>query len=125
MAMILQLFFLSFIIHYFFNNTSYFIYTLYSISETGPVTYKNSSAGALFVQEISKLNANGGGDCPELTMAGILNALYEGPDWGSPLYVFTDASAKDGTKENIKEVKMMAELQGNTINFFTTGKKSD
>lgn len=94
---------------------------LKSLTATGPVTFKNSSAGALFVQEISKLYAHGGGDCPELTMKGILNALNGQPDWGSPLYVFTDASAKDGSKENIEEVKKIADLQGNTINFFTTG----
>ncbi|KXJ20080.1 Hemicentin-2 [Exaiptasia diaphana] len=55
-------------------------------------------------------------------MTAILDALHEGPDWGSPLYVFTDASAKDDSRTNIEEIKEMAELQGNTINFFTTGK---
>jgi hypothetical protein len=76
----------------------------------------------MFVDAISKLKATGGGDCPELTMQGILDALNEGPDWGSPLYVFTDASAKDATPENIDEVKLLAKYLGVTINFFTTGK---
>jgi hypothetical protein len=54
-------------------------------------------------------------------MKGILDALYQGPDPGSPLYVFTDASAKDATPENIEEVKSMAKFLGKAvINFFTT-----
>lgn len=74
------------------------------------------------MKAVSKLKARGGGDCPELTMKGILDAMYQGPDWGSPLYVFTDASPKDATPENIAEVKSMAKYLGVTINFFITGK---
>ena len=43
------------------------------------------------------------------------------PNYGSPLYVFTDAIAKDYTKENLEEVLLVAEENGITINFFTTG----
>jgi hypothetical protein len=55
-------------------------------------------------------------------MQGILDALNEDPDPGSPMYVFTDASAKDATPKNIQEVKTMAKYADNVaINFFTTG----
>ena len=43
------------------------------------------------------------------------------PKYGSPLYVFTDATAKDYTKENLEEVLWVADETGITINFFTTG----
>lgn len=42
--------------------------------------------------------------------------------FGSPMYVFTDADPKDDTKENIEEVKLLAEESEITINFLTTGK---
>ena len=38
--------------------------------------------------------------------------MAAGPNYGSPLYVFTDASA---TKENIDEVLLWAEEMGITI----------
>ena len=44
--------------------------------------------------------------------------MAAGPKYGSPLYVFTDASA---TKENIDEVLLWAKEMGITINFFATG----
>ena len=47
--------------------------------------------------------------------------MAESPNYGSPLYVFTDATAKDYTKENLEEVLSVAEENGITINFFTTG----
>ena len=74
-----------------------------------------------FVQAINALNAHSGGDCPEYTFQGILNALGQGPRFGSPMYVFTDAGPKDATPENIEEVKMLAEADKITINFLSTG----
>ena len=74
-----------------------------------------------FVKAIQALTANGGGDCPELTFQGLLNALYDSPRWGSPMYVFTDATAKDATADKIDEVEYLAEQDGVTINFFLTG----
>lgn len=47
--------------------------------------------------------------------------MAESPKYGSPLYVFTDATAKDYTKENLEEVLWVADENGITINFFTTG----
>ena len=74
-----------------------------------------------FVQAINALNADKGGDCPEYTFQGILNALGQEPRYGSPMYVFTDAGPKDATAENIEEVKMLAEKDKITINFLSTG----
>lgn len=85
------------------------------------MVYKNSSQGDQFVTEINKLRAHDGGDCPELTFKGILDAMNFSPLPGSPLYVFTDASAKDDTPENIIEAVTYAQVKGLTINFFTTG----
>lgn len=80
-----------------------------------------------FVKAINNLRVNGGGDCPEYTFTGMLEALYQDPQWGSPMYVFTDAGPKDATDENIEEVKLLvsAEEYGVTINFFTTGECND
>lgn len=77
-----------------------------------------------FVKAIQALTATGGGDCPEKTFQGLLNAIYKSsqPRWGSPMYVFTDASAKDATAENIDEVEYLVEDYGITVNFFLTGK---
>jgi len=85
------------------------------------VVYKDPLQGDQFVTEINKLRAHGGGDCPELTFKGILDAMNSSPLPGSPLYVFTDASAKDDTPENIAEAVTFAQATGLTINFFTTG----
>ena len=91
------------------------------IAGTGPVTYRSSAQKNQFVTDIQKLRAHGGGDCPELTFKGILDAMAESPNYGSPMYVFTDATAKDYTEENLEEVLLFAEENGITINFFTTG----
>lgn len=95
---------------------------LYSTFEgTGPVTYKSDTERTQFVSAIDALHAHGGGDCPELTFKGILDGMAESPNYGSPLYVFTDATAKDATDDNIIEALEFADLNGITINFFTTG----
>ena len=67
------------------------------------------------------LRAHGGGDCPDLTFKGIQDALAAAPMYGSPLYVFTDATAKDHTRHNMQEVLSIAMAYGININFFTTG----
>ena len=72
------------------------------------------------MKAINRLRAHGGGDCPELTFKGILDALAASPKYGSPLYVFTDAKAKDYTTDNMEEVLAFAEALGININFFVT-----
>ena len=66
-------------------------------------------------QAISELKATGGGDCPELGMTGILNALSLAvPD--SNVIVLTDASPKDVEKQD--EVIGNATELRNSIHFF-------
>ena len=86
---------------------------------TGPVTYRSGSERSLFVSDIDGLRASGGGDCPELAFTGMLNALEEGPEYGSPMFVFTDASAKDANSLNKAALKASADLSDITITFFT------
>ena len=61
---------------------------------TGPVIYRSESQRSTFLSDIDGLPAIGGGDCPELAFTGMINAFDEGPKYGSPMFVFTDASAK-------------------------------
>ncbi|PFX21151.1 von Willebrand factor A domain-containing protein 7 [Stylophora pistillata] len=90
--------------------------------KSAAIVKEQSNAGE-FVKAINALKAYGGGDCPEYTFKGMLEALNLMPEWGSPMYVFTDAGPKDASDLHIEEVKFLAgsaEL-GVTINFFTTG----
>ena len=58
----------------------------------GPVTV-TTDANAL-INALNGLSASGGGDCPELSQAGMLGALAA-TDEGGDLFMFTDASSKD------------------------------
>ena len=60
-------------------------------------------------------------------MKGIRDAINFGPKYGSPMFVFTDASAKDGDAPNVRSVKMAADKNGVSLNFFMnpTGCKGD
>ncbi|XP_063438527.1 von Willebrand factor A domain-containing protein 7-like [Mytilus trossulus] len=70
------------------------------------------SSGTEMIQAISNVSVHGGGDCPELAAAGILNAIELSlPD--STIIVFTDADAKDvnlkpeiETKAALKQIKV-------------------
>ena len=85
---------------------------------TGPVTYKSEKERADFVNAIGRLRAAGGGDCPELAFKGMMEALNAGPKYGSPMFVFTDASAKDDSAGNMAALKASAMSNSATINFF-------
>ena len=82
---------------------------------------KSETEAGEFEEEINKLRASGGMDCPEYTFEGIRGALAKLSISGSPMYVFTDAGPKDATELDIEEVKMMAQDYGVTINFLATG----
>ena len=86
---------------------------------TGPVTCRNESELSKFVSDIEGLTATGGGDCPELRFMGMLKAFAEGYRYGSPMFVFTDASAKDGNSSNMAELKGAAARKDATMTFFT------
>jgi len=76
--------------------------------------------GTQFVKEIEALSPSGGGDCPELAFRGITDALNEGPQSGSPLYVFTDATAKD-YDDYYDKAMVAATSQGTSVYIFFTG----
>lgn len=61
----------------------------------GPVTVTNDPDEFIFA--ISSLSASAGGDCPELSMTGMLQALNSMEDEGGELMMFTDASSKDAS----------------------------
>ena len=82
------------------------------------MTYCDETEKNRFVKEIASLSPHSGGDCPELTFKGMSDAIDEGPQPDSPLYVFTDAGPKDATDENILYLKEIAEDQGVVVNFF-------
>ena len=71
-----------------------------------------------FVNHIGELKANGGGDCEEYALNGMLSAIQDGPEDESPMFVFTDAPPKDDTKDNVESLLALAKLSGITINFF-------
>ena len=85
------------------------------------MVFKEDLESKEFIQAINALTAHSGGDCPEYTFQGILNALQHYPLRGSPMYVFTDAGPKDATEGNIKQVELLAENYDITINFLSTG----
>ena len=97
------------------NTLSHFFVLL----DTGPVIYRSKTERLHFVSDIDGLTASGGGDCPEMAFTGMLNAFDESPKYGSPMFVFTDASAKDADQLNKMSLKAMAENEDITITFFT------
>ncbi|XP_065657087.1 uncharacterized protein LOC136082288 [Hydra vulgaris] len=84
----------------------------------GPVVYKSEMQRAEVIDEITKLSVYGGGDCPELAFGGMLNAFNKGPQFSSPMFVFTDASAKDDSRSNIDALKGVASSYSSPITFF-------
>ena len=73
---------------------------------------------AEFINDIGNLEATEGGDCKEYALNGMLSAVQEGPEDGSPLFVFTDAPPKDDAEENMVAILALAQMSGITINFF-------
>ena len=94
----------------------------YCITGVGvPVRYdaQNTASRQQLLDDVNALFANGGGDCPELGMAGIINALsLSFPD--GQLIVLTDAPAKDSHRAD--EVIQAAFRLGVRVHFvFTPG----
>jgi len=95
-----------------------YILSPFADPRTGPITHKSSAQKADFAAALGRLRTQSGGDCPELSMKGIRDAINFGPKYGSPMFVFTDASAKDGDAPNVRSVKMAADKNGVSLNFF-------
>eukprot|EP00794_Sanderia_malayensis_P015844 gene15844-17441_t len=84
----------------------------------GPATYFEPSKKLQFLQKLGTLKAVGGGDCEELAIEGIQNIFSTSLQYLSPIYVFTDAGAKDATVDNVEALKEMADFYQSAINFF-------
>jgi hypothetical protein len=82
----------------------------------GPFT--TTSDAPAFLGQVNSLFASGGGDCPELAMHGLLDAV-NAADEQSTLFLFTDASAKDSGLFPI--VDAAATKKKITINFALFG----
>ncbi len=67
---------------------------------------------------LRRLKAVGGGDCEELAIEGIQNIFSSSVQYQSPIYVFTDAGAKDASEDNVDALKVMADGYQSSINFF-------
>ena len=86
-------------------------------TDVGPVTVTNDAKTV--VDAVNKLKPTGGGDCPELAMTGLYQALlYSLPE--SNIYLFTDADAKD--EQRRKEVMSLALKKKVQVSFVLTGK---
>ena len=73
------------------------------------------------IEAVNKLTANGGGDCPELGMTGLYQALLNClPE--TKLYYFSDADVKDEALK--KEVISLAKEKKVKIDFILTGQCS-
>jgi hypothetical protein len=82
----------------------------------GPST--STSDAPSFLGQVNGLFASGGGDCPELAMHGLLEAV-NAADEQSTLFLFTDASAKDsGLFGNVDAVATKKKI---TVNFALFG----
>jgi hypothetical protein len=94
---------------------------------TGPVT--TTEDPNQFIAAINGLTAGGGGDCPELSMSGMLNA-ESASDEGGDLFMFTDADSKDaGLAGNVsglaetKDIKLYPCVFG-SCSFFAAARAS-
>ncbi|KAL9985051.1 hypothetical protein ACROYT_G007408 [Oculina patagonica] len=105
------------------DTTVDYILSPFNDPKTGPVQHMKAGKGKEFIKAIERLRPHGGGDCPEFAFRGIIDALNEGSkdDAKSPLYVFTDATAKDDNDENTMMARITAKSKGTSVYFFTTG----
>ena len=80
-----------------------------------------TSDGDVVIEAVNNLTASGGGDCPELGMTGLYQALLHGlPE--SIIYYFSDADVKDEWRRN--EVTALAKQKRVKINFILSGQCS-
>lgn len=71
-----------------------------------------------FLSRVDSLSASGGGDCPELSGRALLQAVGESLPF-STIYLFTDASAKDGFLRAVAKAAAIA--KGIRVNYALTG----
>ena len=88
------------------------------VAKHGPVTYMDKTEKYKFLDLVTHISEAGGGDCDELAIDGIMNIFASSTQYRSPIYVLTDAGAKDATPENIEALKEMILTFKTPINFF-------
>jgi hypothetical protein len=90
------------------------------------VRFGDPDVGSAFVTQsadallgaVNALSAHGGGDCPEVSQAGLLAAI-DRTNFNSRLYLFTDATAKDSSLRN--EVISRAQEKSTRLSYALTG----
>ncbi|KAK3088060.1 hypothetical protein FSP39_014137, partial [Pinctada imbricata] len=87
------------------NEPAEYVLSTFNDPENLTTGYSTTN-GYSMVQQLQSLKANGGGDCPEFTISGLLKAV-EISQPNSRVYLFTDASAKDANRvsELIKKAR--------------------
>lgn len=79
-------------------------YVLVEINDPATTVYETDDANS-FLQSIAALEADDGGDCPELPFTAMSKALEKFDEGGGDLLAFTDATAKDsGLAGNVVNV---------------------
>jgi hypothetical protein len=71
---------------------SQYVLVPFNDPDIGPVTVTTDAN--VFINALNALSAHGGGDCPELSQAGMVEGLAASEE-GGELFMFTDASSKD------------------------------
>ena len=89
---------------------------LFPFIEVGPVTV--TSDANTVIDAVNNLTASGGGDCPELGMTGVYQALLHCPP-ETIIYYFSDADVKDEQRE--REVMSLAKEKKVKINLILSG----
>ena len=89
---------------------------LFPFIEVGPVTV--TSDANTVIDAVNNLTASGGGDCPELGMTGVYQALLHCPP-ETIIYYFSDADVKDEHRE--REVMSLAKEKKVKINLILSG----
>ena len=79
---------------------------------------QNVTSRQQLLTAVNALHAHSGGDCPELGMTGIINALHLSFTSGQ-LIVLTDAASKDSNRTN--EAIQLAQMLGVSVHFVYSG----
>ncbi|KAF3937947.1 Hemicentin-1 [Dactylella cylindrospora] len=98
------------------DEPSFYVLALFNDPEVGPAQiYTNATA---FKEAIEAVFADGGGDCPELSITGMRQAVAA-LGGGGPLFMFTDADASDAylnetliEEANAKGIKIITAVFG-------------
>ncbi|XP_053327970.1 uromodulin-like [Spea bombifrons] len=100
-------------------------YTMVEFNDPTIGPAKTTSSKAEFADFFNNIYVRGGGDCPELAIAGLKMALETSPP-NSFILVLTDASARDYDNASLKnDVSSLIAVKQSQIFFLITGLCSD